>query len=532
MEQQIGGVAVRGGSEGAAPNGSGARSSGASASTAKPSVASRPSRPILTNPNAGRRIQFVRVEARAVAPSANAARVGAGKKAAREARAAGQEPPKRSRAKGAAKRARVKNTLEFDVGEAARLGDEYCPHLLKAGVAPKPPIFHEGGQLSSQEEVRDWLKQHVEEIHEHFTQRQRNGTWKRFPKTCTLLSVVASYSGPPDQDDPKYKLWLQLVAAWATKRFGKYVLAICEHVDEPYGHVHILVSGSRPRTAAEMAQHGRSGDVPLPVNHLWLEDAHSPKPDVLRPKPPREKAIATGNTTAFGDEFHVHVGEPCGLERQGDVQYERHSGTEGRLRRQLREEARPIILRQIEKTRAANAKIKAAVHAKQDADRREAEAAGKIEEADEAKSAAEKAERDALAAREALRQEREDLHRGILSETMGENLLSIADGLASPIQPALKRAYAKWLDVGAREQEVERQERGLAEQVDLAEARGWNAAMARAEHLLQEIARVIQQKVLSWRDEGTVPPQVAEQLQQDLAEAMRHQQRLARPARA
>lgn len=510
MEQQTGGMAVRGAREG-----SSAHSSKSSGSTAKNSTANRPSRPILTNPNAGKRITFVRAEARAVAPSAKAATVGAGKKAARLAREAGKAPPKRSRAKGAAKRKPPKNSLDFDVGEAARLGDEFCPHLIKAGIKPQPPIFH-GDGLKSQEEVRDWLKLHLEEIQKHYTRRQKDGTWKRWPKRSTLLSVVASYSGPPDQNDPKYKLWLQLVVAWAKKRYGKYVLAICEHQEEAFGHVHVLVSGTRPRTAAEIAQHGRSGPVPLGVRNLWLEDAHSPLPDVDRPKPPKHKAIAPTqlNTTDFINEFHVHVGAPCGFEREGEVQYARHSGAEGRLRAQLREEVTPFVQAQVRATREAEAKIKKAEESKR--------------QADQAKQAAETAEATGKAAEDALRQERDDFHRGILSETMGEKLLTISDGLASPIQLALKRAYAKWREVDKREKEVARKERELEEQADLIEARGWRSAMVKAEKLMRENMVAIQQKVLAWRDEGAVSPHIAEQLQLHLGEAVRHQQSLAK----
>lgn len=57
MEQQTGGMAMRRAREDSA-----AHSSRSQASTPKTSPAHRPSRPILINPNVGRRVQFLRAE--------------------------------------------------------------------------------------------------------------------------------------------------------------------------------------------------------------------------------------------------------------------------------------------------------------------------------------------------------------------------------------------------------------------------------------------------------------------------------------
>lgn len=219
----------------------------------------------------------------------------------------------------------------FDViNEAGRLGPEGYRHLVAQGLEPSPPNCLYGVEA---DQLMTWYAAHVERAAQN-RQEQRfvhKTVLKRQPQNVpTVLGVVASYPGPPDDKDAVYCEWRALVTRWAIQHYGhENVVSVLEHRDEPHGHVHVIVA------------------YPEATSVVWLHAAERT----------RRQAQARGETgiqlgqayraggQALQDEFHQEVGRHVGLERIGPEPFRRHSYQEAKVRRQMDEEIREASTR-------------------------------------------------------------------------------------------------------------------------------------------------------------------------------------------
>lgn len=126
--------------------------------------------------------------------------------------------------------------------------------------------------------------------------------------TPVLLVAVASYSGPPDDSDAGYVKWRDAVVQWAKVHYGLRLRSILEHVDEAYGHLHIVVDNE-----------GRSVK-PLMAGHCAAMEAK--RKGLSRAE---QGAAYQRGCSQLQDEFSQEVGKPCGLARMSESPRPRRS---------------------------------------------------------------------------------------------------------------------------------------------------------------------------------------------------------------
>ncbi|MEG0804602.1 MAG: hypothetical protein RSF90_06580, partial [Pygmaiobacter sp.] len=145
------------------------------------------------------------------------------------------------------------------LGEAGRLGDEFVQHLALQNLEAKPPIVLQGAAPNV---LRSWLREHALRAKSNSVlvseTIDKNGKFKaahersQSSSTPTLMGVVAGYPGAPDNNDQRYLVWKEHVLAWSRKRWGANILAVYEHVDEPLGHMHIIVAKPDARSVRDL----------------------------------------------------------------------------------------------------------------------------------------------------------------------------------------------------------------------------------------------------------------------------------------
>lgn len=208
------------------------------------------------------------------------------------------------------------------IGEVIREAPQHYRHLTAQGLTPMPARCLYG---VAPEALQDWFKGHCARAPENLSPQRLNGKVymrKQSPQVPSLLSTVASYPGPADDEDIGYCSWRTAVTAWAREHYGDDLISVLEHVDEPHGHIHVLVA----RPDASPVRGLQSG---------WAE---------------RDAAIKRGLDSSelgeayrqgcrrFQDRFFDAVGRPCGLDRLSPQPQARHSYQEARVRKQMAQE--------------------------------------------------------------------------------------------------------------------------------------------------------------------------------------------------
>lgn len=208
------------------------------------------------------------------------------------------------------------------IGEVIRESPQHYRHLTAQGLTPMPARCLYG---LAPEALQDWFKGHCERAPENLSPQRLKGKVhmrKQSPQVPSLLSTVASYPGPADDEDISYCLWRKAVTDWAREHYGDDLISVLEHVDEPHGHIHILVA----RPDASPVRGLQSG---------WAERDAA----IERGVDPSELGEAyRQGCRRFQDRFFDAVGRPCGLDRISPQPQARHSYQEARVRKQMEEE--------------------------------------------------------------------------------------------------------------------------------------------------------------------------------------------------
>jgi hypothetical protein len=175
--------------------------------------------------------------------------------------------------------------------EAARVPG-HCAHV--AQPAPPRTLFGlDAHQLLS------WCESELEpKARSIRVSTTRLGRRRQRSDTPVLLVAVASYPGPPDPNDAGYVAWRDAVIQWAIGHYGSHLRSILEHVDESYGHLHIVVDDE-----------GRSVK-PLMAGHRAAMEAKQER----RSKAEQGAAYQHG-CRQLQEEFWEAVGKPCDLAR-------------------------------------------------------------------------------------------------------------------------------------------------------------------------------------------------------------------------
>lgn len=180
------------------------------------------------------------------------------------------------------------------VAELARK-KSHCNHL----DAPSPAVAHYGPEP---EDLIDWYVDLQRKARLQTEQKVRDGeihSVKQRKSTAIIMVALASYPGSPDHNDARYVEWLELNVEFAKRRYGKNLVGIYEHTDEPHGHLHILV-----------ANEGK------PIKPLMAGDGAFKK--TLDAGGSRAEAGAAKNlaNSALLDDYYEHVNAPIGIARK------------------------------------------------------------------------------------------------------------------------------------------------------------------------------------------------------------------------
>lgn len=227
------------------------------------------------------------------------------------------------------------------VGEAVRK-PRFCRHV----ATPQAPRCLFGLNAS---QLQLWRKR-LERLAKSKVVTLRNGVRRRQRiDTPVLIATVASYPGPADQTDRNYVKWRRLVIEWAKYKYGARLVSVLEHVDEPYGHVHIFA-----------ADHGN------PVKPLMAGHAASDRAGAVGATSREQRQAYDDAYRAWQDEFHEMVGAPCGLTRisaapKPRLSYRKHKAKQ--LEEAKRDEEEALIADEARRAAAAQA-LKAAAYVK------------------------------------------------------------------------------------------------------------------------------------------------------------------------
>lgn len=230
------------------------------------------------------------------------------------------------------------------LGEAGRLGDEFVQHLALQNLEAKPPVVLQGADPKM---LKSWLREHALRAKSNTVSVSetidKNGKFKaahersQASSTPTVMGVVAGYPGAPDATDERYLEWKTRVLTWARGRWGANILAVYEHVDEPLGHIHIIVAKPDAKSVRDL--------------HPGAAKQDQKFKDLLKMQPPgmpyreRENACKKGAQIAYEegcrelqDEYFSAVSEPIGMQRCADKSWMRYGYKEALLRKRLNSE--------------------------------------------------------------------------------------------------------------------------------------------------------------------------------------------------
>ena len=212
------------------------------------------------------------------------------------------------------------------IGEVIREAPQHYRHLTAQGLKPLPARCLFG---VAPEGLQDWFKGHCQRAPTNLSPQRLNGKVnmrKQSPQVPSLLSAVASYPGPADDEDIGYCSWRTAVTEWAREHYGDNLISVLEHVDEPHGHVHILVAlpDASPVRGLQSGWAERDAAIERGVEPSELGEAYRQ------------------GCRRFQDRFFDAVGRPCGLDRLSPQPNARHSYQEARVRKQMKQEVELI----------------------------------------------------------------------------------------------------------------------------------------------------------------------------------------------
>lgn len=172
----------------------------------------------------------------------------------------------------------------------------FISHILK----PDVPVW----SLGSPNEVRSAIAAHMTKS---APVQSKNGTLvnrkRRRDHRCLVAGTISwpnSIAECLSKDYPREKMealkkWYQQSRDWLQKQFGDKLIGLCVHRDESHPHIHFFVVGDAQRLHPGMK------------NELV---------DNKRMVVPADRFVAHKlGLKAWLDDFHVDVGQQCGLER-------------------------------------------------------------------------------------------------------------------------------------------------------------------------------------------------------------------------
>lgn len=181
------------------------------------------------------------------------------------------------------------------LAEASRHPD-FCAHVED----PKEPQWPTGSPRLVELAIDEYMSKSAPVLTKNGTLVQRK---RRRDHRCLVAGVVTwpdsvvicrSSDYPPDKVKA-LKLWSQLSKEWLFEQFAENLIAVCSHVDESHPHLHFFIVGD-----AQRLHPGMRSEL---VNNKRLEVSV-------------ERYIAhKKGLKAWLDDFHLHVGQPCGLLR-------------------------------------------------------------------------------------------------------------------------------------------------------------------------------------------------------------------------
>ena len=129
----------------------------------------------------------------------------------------------------------------------------------------------------------------------------------------TFFTIIASYPLFPSElgdQQQDYKRWEDLTVQWVKAQYGGQLKVVFLHLDEAYPHLHFWLLPDSPDADALVLHPGK-----LAKRHVELRL----KKEGIAPR----KAVQAGNRAlkdrmrAWIDDYHLIVGAPCGLRRDG-----------------------------------------------------------------------------------------------------------------------------------------------------------------------------------------------------------------------
>jgi hypothetical protein len=200
-----------------------------------------------------------------------------------------------SRAAGAPSRygspGRKRYSAREILSEAARVPG-HCAHVAQ----PSPPRTLFG--LDANQLLSWWDSELEPKASSILVPTTKLGRRRQRSDTPVLLVAVASYPGSPDHTNAGYVAWRDAVVRWAMDRYGLHLRSILEHVDESYGHLHIVIDNQGRSVKPLMAGHRAAMEV--------KQQCHSRA---------EQGAAYQAGCRQLQEEFWQAVGRPCDLAR-------------------------------------------------------------------------------------------------------------------------------------------------------------------------------------------------------------------------
>ena len=183
-----------------------------------------------------------------------------------------------------------------DVLAEADRHPDFIPHVEN----PQRPTWVIGSRLAVEQAITSYMAEpaKVKMRKDRILNRKR-----RLDHRCLVGGIVSwpdSIEMCHDKNYPQerldaLKLWNQKTLIWLRKQFHDNLIAVCIHMDESHPHFHFFVVGDAQRLHPGMK------------NELV---------DDTRLVVPADRFVAhKAGLTVWLDDFHVDVGQPCGLQR-------------------------------------------------------------------------------------------------------------------------------------------------------------------------------------------------------------------------
>lgn len=203
---------------------------------------------------------------------------------------------------GSKNRDGVKSSARDIIGEVARETPKHYKHLTEAGLEPKPPRSLHGVEAES---LAEWYERELvpqaEAQYEEYARRDGTLVRRRQRMTTTVLgATVVGFDTAPSPHDRRYKHFEERVVAWARKKYGRKLVGVYAHDDEPHGHIHILFADEGRQIKQSMDGHAAA---------LFSVQQGEPRATA------KERLVAANER--LQNEFQEEVGKWVGLARKG-----------------------------------------------------------------------------------------------------------------------------------------------------------------------------------------------------------------------